>query len=78
MVLTAKKYGVSVSFCSKLAFFGKTEGKHLLILCRDLKNFKTPKNLYTRPLCITNPEYGPHNQEIRSFGQFPPQTGFFR
>jgi hypothetical protein len=22
------------------------------------------------PLCITDPKYGPHSQEIRSFGKF--------
>jgi hypothetical protein len=30
------------------------------------------------PLCITDPEYGVHDQEIRSFGKFMPQTGNFR
>jgi hypothetical protein len=28
-------------------------------------------------LCITDLEYGPHNQEIRTFGQFLPQTSDF-
>jgi hypothetical protein len=40
--------------------------------------FKTCKNAYTRPLCITDPEYGIHDQEIRSFDQFLPQSGDFR
>jgi hypothetical protein len=39
---------------------------------------KTYKNSYTRPLCITNPKYGGHDQEIRSFGQFLLQTSDFR
>jgi hypothetical protein len=29
-------------------------------------------------LCITDPQYGNHDQEILSFGQFLPQTGDFR
>jgi hypothetical protein len=35
-------------------------------------------NSYTRPLCVTNPEYEDHNQEIWSFSQFLLQTGDFR
>jgi hypothetical protein len=31
-----------------------------------------------RPLCITDPEYGGHDQEIQHFGQFLPQTEDFR
>jgi hypothetical protein len=31
-----------------------------------------------RLLCITNPEYGGHDQEIQSFSQFLQQTGDFR
>jgi hypothetical protein len=31
-----------------------------------------------RPLCIADPEYGDHDQEIRSFNNFLPQTGDFR
>jgi hypothetical protein len=31
-----------------------------------------------RLLCITDPEYGGHDKEIRSFGQFLTQTGDFR
>jgi hypothetical protein len=31
-----------------------------------------------RPLGTTNPEYGGHGQEIRSFGEFLPQTGDLR
>jgi hypothetical protein len=30
------------------------------------------------PLCINNPQYENHDQEILSFGQFRPQTGDFR
>jgi hypothetical protein len=30
-----------------------------------------------RPLCITDLEDGGHDQEIRSFGQFLPQTSSF-
>jgi hypothetical protein len=30
------------------------------------------------PLCITDPEYGGHDQEIWSFDQFLSQTGDFR
>jgi hypothetical protein len=42
------------------------------------ENFITHKNLYTRPLCVTNPKYGPQGQEIRIFSQFLPQTSVFR
>jgi hypothetical protein len=31
-----------------------------------------------RPLYITDLQYGDHEQEIQSFGQFMPQTGDFR
>jgi hypothetical protein len=31
------------------------------------ENFKTHKNLYTRPLCITDLGYGLHGQEISTF-----------
>jgi hypothetical protein len=30
------------------------------------------------PLCITEPEYGGHDQKIWSSGQFLPQTSDFR
>jgi hypothetical protein len=39
--------------------------------------FKTHKNSYMGPCCITDPEYGGQDQEIWSFGQFMPQTGDF-
>jgi hypothetical protein len=31
-----------------------------------------------RPLEITDPEFGGHGQEIRSFGKFLPQSGDLR
>jgi len=43
MGLTAKKYGVSISFLRKMAFFGKTEGQHLWISSRNLKVLKPVK-----------------------------------
>ena len=76
MGVTTKKYRVSVSFCHKLRFSVKPKAS-LWILWRYLKFFKPGKNLYTGPLCITDPEYGYHDQEMRSFGQFLPQTGVF-
>jgi hypothetical protein len=30
------------------------------------------------PLCIIDPEYGGHGQQIQSFGNFLPKTGDFR
>jgi hypothetical protein len=48
------------------------------ILTENLIFFKTHKNSYTWPLCITDLEYGGHDQEIRSFGYFMAQTGDFR
>jgi hypothetical protein len=56
MGLTAKKYEVLVSFCLKLVIFGKIVGLHLWILNEILNFLKTHKNLYTAPLCITDPE----------------------
>jgi hypothetical protein len=44
------------------------------ILSENVKLFKTCKNSYTRPLWITDPQYGGNDQEISSFGQFLPQT----
>jgi hypothetical protein len=69
MGATTKKCGVSFSFYRKLAISGKTVGQHLRILS---KNLKTCENSNTRVLCIINPEYGGHDQEIKSFGQFLP------
>jgi hypothetical protein len=70
MVVTTKKYRISVSFCPKLSIFGKTIGVSvtLWILNENLSFFKTHKNSYTGPLCITDSEYGGHDQEIWSFG----------
>jgi hypothetical protein len=39
--------------------------------------FKTRKKLYTIPLCVTDTEYGPHDHEIQSFGQFCRKFVFF-
>jgi hypothetical protein len=75
MAVKSKKYRVSVSFCRKLVIFGKTVSEHLWILSENFKNFKTHKNSYMRPLCITDSEYVGYDQEMRSFGQFLPQTG---
>jgi hypothetical protein len=36
-----------------------------------------PQNLYTGPLCVTDPECGLYDQQIWSFGQFLPQIGVF-
>jgi hypothetical protein len=77
MEVMAKKYRVSISFCRKLAIFGKAVGQHLWILSENLNIFKTSKNSYMVPLCITILEYGDHCQEIQSFGQFLLQTGDF-
>jgi hypothetical protein len=41
------------------------------------KKITTHKNSYTGPSCITDKKYGPHAQEIQSFGQFLLQTGNF-
>jgi hypothetical protein len=46
-------------------------------LSKNLKFLKTHKNTYMGPLCITDPEYGSHSQEIWSFGQLLAQTGDF-
>jgi hypothetical protein len=44
---------------------------------RKFDFFKTHKNSYTGPLCITDPQYVGHDREIQSFHQFLPQTGDF-
>jgi hypothetical protein len=64
MGVMGKKYGVSVSFSSKLTIFSKTVGSHLCILSENLIFFKTHKNSYTRPLYITDLEYGDHGRKI--------------
>jgi hypothetical protein len=78
MGFTAKKYGVSVSFCFKLTFLVKPKANTFLILIRNLNNFKIHKNLCNGPLCITDPEYWFHVHKIWSFDQFLPQTRVFR
>jgi hypothetical protein len=40
--------------------------------------FKTRKNSYMGPLCITDLKYEGYDKEIWSFGMFLPQTGDFR
>jgi hypothetical protein len=57
---------------------GKTVGQHLRILTENLKILKTHKNSYTGPLCITNAEYGGHDQVILSFSQFLPTNTKFQ
>jgi hypothetical protein len=41
------------------------------------KKFKTRKNIYTSPLCVTDPKCGLYDLEIRSFEKFLLQTGTF-
>jgi hypothetical protein len=45
---------------------------------KNLKLLKTHKNSYMGPLCITDPEYGPHGQGIKSFDNILPQIAYFR
>jgi hypothetical protein len=68
------KYGVTLIFCRKLAICAKTVGQNLWIFRENLNFLKLIKNSYIRPLCRTNSEYGGHDHEIRSSGQFLPQT----
>jgi hypothetical protein len=44
---------------------------------QKIEKLKTHKNSYMGPLCIIDPEYGVHEQEIRSFSLFLPQNGDF-
>jgi hypothetical protein len=46
-------------------------------LSQNLKNCKTHKKSHIEPLCITDQEYGGHNQETHCFGQFLVKTGDF-
>jgi hypothetical protein len=39
--------------------------------------FKTHKNSYTTLLCMSDPQYSGHDQEIWSFSVFLPQTDDF-
>jgi hypothetical protein len=57
MVFTKKKYGILFRFAAKCHFFVKLKVTHLGF---ELKFdfFKTHKNLYIRPLCVTDSEYG--------------------
>jgi hypothetical protein len=41
---------------------------------RKFKKNKACEYSYMGPLCITDLEYGGHDQKIQSFGQFLPQT----
>jgi hypothetical protein len=45
---------------------------------RKFEFYKIWKNIYMRPLRITGPKYGCHDQEILNFSQFLPQTDDFR
>jgi hypothetical protein len=45
---------------------------------RKFEFFQTRKNSYTGSLCTSDPQYEGHDQEIRSFGLFLPQTDDFR
>jgi hypothetical protein len=65
-------------FMHKLAIFVKTVVLYQWISIKIWVFFKTHKKSYMGPLCITDPEYGGHGQEIRSFGKFMPQTSDFR
>jgi hypothetical protein len=65
-------------FLKETGDFGKTVGQHLHIWSENVKFFKTHKNTNTRPLWITDLQYGVHDQEILSFGQFLPQTAHYR
>jgi hypothetical protein len=74
---TTKNIEFQSVFAANSHFFGKTDGKHLWILSQNLNLFKTRKNLYTRPLCVSDLEFGLYNQEIRSFGQFFAANSYF-
>jgi hypothetical protein len=70
------KYGVFVSFYRKLTFSVKRRLTPLDVEPK-VNFFKTRKKLYTILLCVTDTEYGPHDHEIRSFGQFCRKFVFF-
>jgi hypothetical protein len=77
MGVTNKKYEVSVSFYHRHTFSVKPNANTVGFWAKFFKFFKSCKNLYTRPLCITNPEYVGHGLEIQSFDQFLSKTGIF-
>jgi hypothetical protein len=72
MGVTAKKYGISVSFFRKLAIFKKNRMLTPMEFERKFEVFKTRKISYTGALCITYPKYGDHSPKIQNFGQFLP------
>jgi hypothetical protein len=75
MTFMIKKYGVSVIFITNYIFLIKSKVDPFGFWTDFLK---TCTNICTRPLCVTDPEYGLYNQEIQNFGQFLPQPDVFR
>jgi hypothetical protein len=76
MCVKTKKYNVSVSFCPKLVIFGN-RSPTTTDFERKFEFFKTHKNSYTGPFCITYLGYGCQNQEILSFSQFMAKQAIF-
>jgi hypothetical protein len=62
---------------SQTGIFGKNQRLAHLDFEPKFIFFKAHKNLYTGQLSVTNSKYGLYNQEIRSFGQFLPQSSIF-
>jgi hypothetical protein len=56
-------------FVAKWSFSVKPKG-YIWISSQNLNFFKTNKNLYMGPLCVSDLEYGIYDQKIWSFGQF--------
>jgi hypothetical protein len=66
------------TFFRQQAFFRQNRRLTPTDLIEHLNFLKTHKNSNTISLCITDLEYGGHDQEIRSFGLFLPQIDNFQ
>jgi hypothetical protein len=71
LYITDPQYGVQdqhiLSFGQFLAWTGDFQCNRTLtpmVLRKNLSFFKTHKNSYTGPLCITDPEYESHDHEM--------------
>jgi hypothetical protein len=82
MGVTTMIYGVSFIFIANWWFTetGDLQENPMLTLMDfewKFDSFKTHKNSYTGVLYITDTEYGPHAQEIQSFGHFYHKLAIF-
>jgi hypothetical protein len=63
-------------FVANYHFSIKPKANPLRILSRNLKKFKSHKNSYMRPLCVTDSEYELYDSEICRFPVKPKTNPF--